>query len=314
MKALLLITLLLLFVTGCNGDKESLEELAEQFNSEEGKEEVVSDDPEESSEENSEEKSEGESKWKNILTCKADLNSNSKCIVDAPKGHGIVDFKILDSSSVECFKKGVVKVALAGKRVRVKNGCELSLGFETALIEKKEYLGSDLYNSVQGFGMGAIILPKKLKKGLQLDFVEIGSNVVLSNDKDGVGIKGGAHAGNQLNYDPTTGEFEALSFSIPANALKVKVTVSRMFAKENTGEQGILLLLDDEGNILAKRRIKWGKRGVEKNLHTKTVGLLSGGATKAIVFPIDYKNADTEGRTDSSDFYLQKVKFIKKAL
>ncbi|MCR9203243.1 MAG: hypothetical protein NXH75_01615 [Halobacteriovoraceae bacterium] len=314
MKALLLITLLLLFVTGCNGDKESLEDLAEQFNSEEGKEEVVSDDPEENSEESSEKKSDEASKWSKVMTCTTELDSTSKCIIDAPKGHGIVDFEILDSSSSECFLKGAVRVSIAGKQVRVKKGCELSLGFETALIEKKEYLGSDLYKSVQGFGMGAIILPKKLKKGLQLDFVEIGSNVVLSNDKDGVGIKGGAHAGNQLNYDPTTGEFEALGFSIPTNALKVKVTVSRMFAKENTGEQGVLLLLDDKGNILAKRNLKWGKKGIEKNLHTKTVGIVTNGATKAIVLPIDYKNAALEGRTDSSDFYLQKVKFIKKAL
>lgn len=298
MKNLVTAALLILFISGCETDEAQLQELAQQFIDERNQngEETLTETPQ---------------IWDKEITCSADLEEVNKCILEGKER--IVDYAISSESSPECFEKGAVRVAVGGKRVRVKNGCDLVLNIKTSLIEKVELKEDDLFSNVKGFASGSISLPDSLVTGEQVTVLENEEEVVLTNTIDGVGIAGGVHAPDQLNFDPVTGEFEALSFALPENSVKVRITVSRMFARESTGERGLVLLLDGEGKIVRKRVVRWGKRGVENNLNVKSVALRTKGAKVAIVLPIDYKNNDEAGRTDSSDFFLKSVKFFNAA-
>lgn len=234
----------------------------------------------------------------------------TKCKIDAAKGFGIINYEIDEHSSPLCFEKGNIRVSLSGKQIRVRKGCHAIVHYNAAKIIRPSLEGQSLMDSMQAFGLDDIILPRRLKQGEVVEMSE--SSAELTLNSDGIGVKGGgSHAPSQINFDPIEEKFESVSFDIPNNSLFVTVSVSRMVARESTGERGVILLLDEKNEIVRRKHMRWGKKAKEKDLHEKRVKINTAGAVKALIVPLDYRKVELEGRTDSSDFYVKNLKFVK---
>ena len=236
------------------------------------------------------------------------LNGEKKgCLVSDDKNLRIIDFIIRQDSSAECLEKKGYRARPGTRKIVVAPDCDLKGYIKVAPIQKEEFILNSENENISGLGMGAISLPKKLKAGNVVEFNESDEDVSISYTKDGIGINGGNVVPSQLNYDPVTKEFEALMFAVPENSIRYEITVSRMFAKESTGERGMVILLNEDNEIVGKRHLKW-KKDTTENVHTKTVKGYTHGATKMLVVPRDYRKDDRE-RTDSSDFYVKALNY-----
>jgi len=133
-----------------------------------------------------------------------------------------------------------------------------------------------------------------------------GASATVTYDGDGVGVAGGNPVGNQINHDDD-GSSETLIATFDAPATEATITVARMFATENGGEQGAWHAYDADGNLVGQ-----GEFGPEI-----TGGGNVGSFTISGIAPFsevrftgrEYANGTPPGSNDSSDFYVKSIEY-----
>ena len=133
-----------------------------------------------------------------------------------------------------------------------------------------------------------------------------GSPATVTYDGDGVGVAGGSPVGNQINHDDD-GSSETLIATFDAPASEATITVARMYATENGGEQGAWKAYDADGNLVGE-----GEFGPEitggGNVGSFTISGI--GEFSSIEFTgREYANGTPPGSSDSSDYYVQSIEY-----
>lgn len=133
-----------------------------------------------------------------------------------------------------------------------------------------------------------------------------GSAGTVTYDAHGAGVAGGSPVGNQINHS-SDGTSETLVATFDSPAIEATVTVARMYATENGGEQGAWEAFDADGNSVGS-----GTFGPEitggGNVGSFTISGI--GAFSEIRFTgREYANGTAPGAGDSSDYYVQTIAY-----
>ncbi|MEP4380802.1 MAG: Ig-like domain-containing protein, partial [Alphaproteobacteria bacterium] len=133
-----------------------------------------------------------------------------------------------------------------------------------------------------------------------------GDEATVTYDGDGVGVAGGSPVGNQINHS-SDGTSEALVATFDSPATEATVTVSRMYATENGGEQGAWQAYDAGGNLVGS-----GEFGPEitggGNVGSFTISGI--GEFSEIRFSgREYADGTPPGAGDSSDYYVKSIEY-----
>ncbi len=133
-----------------------------------------------------------------------------------------------------------------------------------------------------------------------------GTDGTVTYDGDGVGVAGGSPVGNQINHS-SDGSSEMLVAEFDSPAVEATVTVARMFATENGGEQGAWEAFDTHGNSVGS-----GTFGPEitggGNVGSFTISGI--GEFSEIRFTgREYADGTPPGAGDSSDYYVQTIEY-----
>ena len=241
------------------------------------------------------------------LNCSHEAEDFNVCNVSDDKNLRVVDFKISDDSSEECFSKGNLRVRLLSRKIRVKNGCKAKVFVKLSKIDIAK-IGSDSINSnddVTSLEPGELVLPERIVVG---EFVSIertqNERRLFDIANNGlIGLEGGFPVSEQFNHNAETGEVEAIALKIE-DEIKVRVSFSHLYARE--GERAIMITLDENGEIIKRRVVGWGKKHQETNRHERKASIQTKGAKVLLIFPYEYKKGFYRDG-DSSDFFIKEI-------
>ena len=130
-------------------------------------------------------------------------------------------------------------------------------------------------------------------------------SVVVTSEGLGVeGTQGGAQASTQIEYDPNSGDSEALALTFDTSVSSADVTVSRLYSGEgSTGEMGQWQAFDADGNLVATGDIN-NDTVDHANSNVGTLSIDTGGAEfQTVVFTA------TQMSGSQSDFKIQGVEY-----
>lgn len=144
-----------------------------------------------------------------------------------------------------------------------------------------------------------------------------GSAGTVTENAQGIGVAGSSPVGEQLNHSES-GQTEKLLAEFDAPVDSAEITVTRLFPNESGGEVGQWRALDSEGNEVAT-----GTFGPETVTEDHDLGdvpavgifTIDGiGEFSAIEFSaLPYVDGTPSGSTDSSDYFLYKIKGVREA-
>lgn len=241
-----------------------------------------------------------------VIECSNGDTKLTRCMISGDKSQRIVDYIISDESSVECFEKRNLKVRYLSRSIISRGGCNSKVYIKVGNIRSTSFNSENIETSTQVkvFTFGDITLPNKIKKGEFVDINPSNNENVFYKTNDGFGILGGDVATGQFNHDSTTNEFEAFVFNI-RNEIKVRVTLSRLFAKE--GERALAITLNENNEILRKKYITLRKdNDLRENKHEKSFSIITKGAKSLLILPYKYRKGFIK-ENDSSDFYIKEL-------
>lgn len=282
LKMILLLILPLLLFTGCNQEGEiSTEDLDIKIAEAEKKGDAY------------------------VLKCELGELKKKKCLLpevgEMKKPRILSILSIEDKGQKDCVLGKNLRVLGNHRGLHIRRGCEGH--FKVALAKGLKTLkyGSKLeWNNVKALDFGHAILNNN-----QFEFSDEGELAVASN---GIGVKGGVHAPDQINHDPVTGESQSLLFELPKKTLGLNLVVSNLYKNEGSGERGIIYILNKDKEVIAKKVIgpKMKKYKSEDQNHVGQVKLRGlFGAKYALVQALPYVDGSGRPDTDSGDFFVR---------
>jgi len=149
-----------------------------------------------------------------------------------------------------------------------------------------------------------------------------GANDQIVYDTSGIGVPGLQNQltgpTNQINYDPTANQSEAMVVDLHTSATQATVTVSNLFTSEGTGEQGYWQAFNAAGVQVGEGLINAATTnyGSSDNVGTVNIQIL-GANSQPIAFEylaftaLPYPNANPANNilTDAGDYYVRAIQY-----
>jgi hypothetical protein len=241
------------------------------------------------------------------FTCELGELKRNKCLLPSVEGESalrIIEVKnVVNTGSSDCELGSNMRILGNLKGIRIRKGCEGTFVASTTRELKRIKYGtktpwSEISIKALDFGEAEV------EDGILMSDSDTG---VLKTDKNGLGVAGGRHAGNQINYDVNLGQSQGLLFELPTNTLGINVVLSNLYKSESTGERAELIVLDEEYQVIAtKTRGKLARYKKEDRNHVGQVRFRGiKGAKYLLVKAVHYKGVEVKENGDSSDFYVR---------